>query len=71
MNDKRKGEADRKMNKKDAESQRTSEMDAVVGSAIGQKLRKLYSEIASEPVPDRFADLLRQLEKDESEGNDK
>jgi Anti-sigma factor NepR len=29
---------------------------------IGEKLRAYYENVASEPVPDRFADLLKQLE---------
>lgn len=39
------------------------EGDEIVPVAIGQKLRKLYDGVASEPVPDRFLDLLEQLEK--------
>ncbi|MEL6736355.1 MAG: NepR family anti-sigma factor [Pseudomonadota bacterium] len=35
---------------------------------IGAKLRRVYEDVAAEPVPDRFADLLRQLgEKTEEE----
>lgn len=33
-----------------------------VGDAIGQKLKAEYDKIAQEPVPDRFMDLLKQLE---------
>jgi hypothetical protein len=29
---------------------------------IGQRLREFYDEVASEPVPDRFNDLLEKLE---------
>lgn len=47
-----------------------SEAEAEIGAAIGKKLRKLYGDIASEPVPDRFADLLKQLEQDKSGSND-
>ena len=34
-------------------------------SEIGRKLKQLYEEVASEAVPDRFNDLLAQLEKRE------
>jgi Anti-sigma factor NepR len=35
---------------------------------IGQRLRNFYDEIAKQPVPDRFLDLLSRLEaKDASE----
>ena len=29
---------------------------------IGQRLRNYYDEVAKQPVPDRFVDLLNQLE---------
>jgi DNA-binding protein Fis len=29
---------------------------------LGQKLRAYYEQVASEPVPDRFESLLRELE---------
>lgn len=32
---------------------------------IGRKLKQYYNELVSEEVPDRFADLLKQLEKSE------
>jgi len=31
-------------------------------SQIGKKLRAQFDEVLSEPVPDRFVDLLNQLE---------
>lgn len=34
-------------------------------SEIGRKLKQYYDELVSEDVPDRFADLLRQLEERE------
>lgn len=33
-----------------------------VNSEIGRKLRKFYDEIVSDEVPDRFTELLSQLE---------
>ena len=33
-----------------------------VSDLIGQRLRKFYNEVAEQPVPDRFMDLLSQLE---------
>ena len=48
-------------------------LPAVAQSRIGRKLRALYDTIASEPVPDRFRDLLADLErthKAASEGED-
>lgn len=34
-------------------------------SEIGRKLKQYYDELISEDVPDRFSDLLRQLEERE------
>lgn len=34
-------------------------------SEIGRKLRQYYDELVSEEVPDKFADLLKQLETSE------
>ena len=34
--------------------------------AIGRELRRMYDDVAQEPVPDDFMDLLRQI--DEAEG---
>lgn len=31
--------------------------------AIGRELRRLYDEVAQEPVPDEFLDLLRQMDE--------
>lgn len=35
---------------------------------LGQRLREAYSELVSEPVPDRFVQLLQQLKQKESPG---
>jgi Anti-sigma factor NepR len=33
-----------------------------VSDLIGQRLRNYYDEVAKQPVPDRFLELLNQLE---------
>lgn len=33
-----------------------------VSDLIGQRLRNYYEEVANEPIPDRFMDLLNQLD---------
>ncbi|MEE4237866.1 MAG: NepR family anti-sigma factor [Anderseniella sp.] len=50
------------------DGQRGHGPDPVVEEAIGRQLRKLYDDVASEPVPDRFAELLRQLEQQDGKG---
>jgi hypothetical protein len=37
-------------------------MDKGVQTAIGTRLRAYYDEVARETIPDRFVELLRQLE---------
>ena len=44
---------------------RSSAVDPIVTSAIGRQLKKLYDDVATEPVPDRFAELLDQLAEQE------
>ena len=34
-----------------------------VSDLIGLRLRNYYEEVAKQPVPDRFVDLLNQLDK--------
>ncbi|MBU0583198.1 MAG: hypothetical protein KKB66_11850 [Alphaproteobacteria bacterium] len=59
------------MNKKDdqvsgATQQRTSTADPLgTNSEIARKLKQYYDELVADEVPDRFADLLSQLEKAE------
>lgn len=38
--------------------------------AIGAELMRLYSNVLREPIPDRMAELLRQLDKPPEEGQD-
>jgi len=38
-------------------------------SEIGRKLKQYYDELVTEEVPDRFADLLRELEASEQKGD--
>jgi anti-sigma factor NepR-like protein len=39
-----------------------------IQTKIGQQLRALYDDVVQEGVPDRFTELLRQLDKDSSQG---
>ena len=38
-------------------------LDRVVQAPIGDNLRAMYDELLQQPVPDRFRDLLGQLEQ--------
>lgn len=38
-------------------------------SEIGRKLKQYYDELVTEEVPDRFADLLRELEASEQKSS--
>jgi len=46
-------------------------LDKSVQSAIGTRLRAYYDEVAREEIPDRFVELLKQLEKKDTGGGDK
>lgn len=39
-----------------------------VQDVIGKQLRAMYDDLVSQPVPDRFAELLKNLDKQEDEG---
>lgn len=38
---------------------------AAIQVKLGQKLKEVYADVVNEPVPDRFVDLLNQLENSE------
>ncbi len=38
-------------------------IDRVTQTRLGDQLRAMYDELVSQPVPDRFKDLLERLEK--------
>lgn len=40
---------------------RTGKSDPLVAAAIGQKLRTMYDDMLSEPVPSDLAELVRRL----------
>ena len=42
--------------------------DPVVEESISRQLRKLFEDVANEPVPDRFTELLKQLEQQDGTG---
>ena len=48
---------------------RPRKLDKSVQTAIGARLRAYYDGVEREPVPDRFAELLKQLEKKDPGGD--
>lgn len=42
-----------------------SSADPIIGQAVGSRLKSLFDEFTSEDVPDRFLDLIGQLEQNE------
>jgi hypothetical protein len=42
-------------------------LDRVVQTRIGDQLRAMYDDLMQQPVPDRFRDLLSQLEQKRGE----
>ena len=39
--------------------------DPIIGEAVGSRLKSLFAEFSGEDVPDRFLDLIGQLEEKE------
>lgn len=50
-----------------APARKVPALDAESQAQIGRMLKAMYDEVAEEQVPDKFLDLLRQLEATESE----
>jgi len=48
-----------------------SSLDRSIQAKLGDQLRQMYNDVVSEGVPDRFADLLAQLEKTPDPKEDK
>ncbi|MEN3791500.1 NepR family anti-sigma factor [Fulvimarina sp. MAC3] len=65
--DTRKAEKDAPGAERPAENKQESEMSFALPSAIGDRLKAYYNDVASEPVPDRFLSLLEQLDQAEGE----
>lgn len=42
-----------------------------VQTKIGQQLRAMYDDVVKQGVPDRFSELLQQLDKGDDAGTDK
>ena len=50
----------------DATAGRRGRAPAVLPGILGKQLRAAYGELLSSPVPDRFNDLIKQLERQEA-----
>ncbi len=44
--------------------------ESMVQGHIGRQLRALYDDVLSQPIPDRFLDLLRKLDEGSEPGDD-
>jgi hypothetical protein len=51
-----------KTSEKKIEEMNPSPVQPEIYDLIGQRLRNYYDEVAKQPVPERFTDLLNQLE---------
>ena len=52
----------RKKTEKKTEKMNHAPAQPEIHDLIGQRLRSFYDEVATQPVPDRFLELLNQLE---------
>ena len=57
-----------KMYISDALSDSSGTLSSDVQDVIGKQLRAMYDDLVSQAVPDRFKELLQQLDKPENEG---
>jgi len=48
-------------------SQATGQLSHDIQRRIGLQLRAMYTDVVNEGIPDRFADLLRRLDKPEKQ----
>jgi hypothetical protein len=62
------GEMDGVSNAPVAGAGRSRKLDKAAQTAIGSRLRAYYDEVARETIPDRFVELLKQLENKDAGG---
>jgi hypothetical protein len=46
-------------------------LDRTIQARIGDNLRAMYDDLLQQPVPDRFKDLLGQLERTDDKGQNR
>ena len=46
-------------------------LDRIIQARIGDNLRAMYDDLLQQPVPDRFKDLLGQLERTDDKGQNR
>ena len=44
-------------------SGRSARRSAIFDAKIGEKMRAMYDDLLDQPIPDRFIDLLKQIDK--------
>lgn len=62
MKDEKSSKPEIPMNMHENQDKSAPRLGKEVQSRIGQQLRAMYDDVVKEGVPDRFSDLLRQLE---------
>jgi hypothetical protein len=55
-----------KMNIADVPPNNNGTLDRDIQEVIGKQLRAMYDDLVNQPVPDRFADLLQNLDKQDN-----
>jgi Anti-sigma factor NepR len=58
----KKGQGSKPNKKNDRDRMKNASAKPEVSDLIGERLRNYYNAVAEQPVPDRFMDLLNQLE---------
>lgn len=65
MNDAKKPRSDKPMPSTQRAAKSKGRIGPEIQNRIGHQLRTMYSDVVNEGVPDRFADLLKQLDQNE------
>lgn len=63
MNDRKADKSQPQMNTQQTHVKSDAKLGREATIRIGQQLRAMYDDVVNEGVPDRFADLLRRMEK--------
>jgi hypothetical protein len=68
MNERKPAKAGSKMQLYDVSSPKHAALSRQIQDRIGQQLRAMYNDVVAQGIPDRFTELLKQLDhRDEAE----
>lgn len=63
MNERKSAKAGSKMQLHDVSSPKHAALSRQIQDRIGQQLRAMYNDVVSQGIPDRFTELLKQIDQ--------